>query len=250
MSLDPITFGLEVLNFLVLLWILHHFLYRPIQAAIAKRQQQLTQAQQAATLREQQAAALVQQYRQQLQLWDSEQAERRSALQQALQQEKQLAMTQVQQAADTERTRLQTLMQQDSAKLRKTLEQQGAQAALALCAELLQRLAGSALDQALLDMLLADLHQLPAAEQQALRTAFGQLQGPVAVSCAHTLTPAQQQSLTQALTALLGQACTPELHIDAGLIGGFRIDIGAQVLHANLRDELAFFRSGLSHVGH
>ena len=47
MGLDLTTFVLEIVNFLVLLWLLSHFLYRPVQAAIARRQQQAEQARQA-----------------------------------------------------------------------------------------------------------------------------------------------------------------------------------------------------------
>ena len=40
MGLDTTTFVLEIVNFLILLWLLNRFLYRPVQAAIARRQQQ------------------------------------------------------------------------------------------------------------------------------------------------------------------------------------------------------------------
>ena len=38
MTLDLTTFILQILNFLVLLWLLHRFVYGPLRAAIAKRQ--------------------------------------------------------------------------------------------------------------------------------------------------------------------------------------------------------------------
>ncbi len=41
MPFDWATFGLEILNFLVLVWLLARFLYRPIIGAIAKRKAEI-----------------------------------------------------------------------------------------------------------------------------------------------------------------------------------------------------------------
>lgn len=38
MHLDPWTLGLQAANFLVLVWLLHRFLYRPVLGIIAARQ--------------------------------------------------------------------------------------------------------------------------------------------------------------------------------------------------------------------
>ena len=38
MEFDGTTFALEIINFLVLVWLVQHFLYQPGTAAIAQRQ--------------------------------------------------------------------------------------------------------------------------------------------------------------------------------------------------------------------
>lgn len=47
MSLDPWTIGLEVVNFLVLVWLLERLLYRPVLGVIARRQTEIESLQQA-----------------------------------------------------------------------------------------------------------------------------------------------------------------------------------------------------------
>ena len=47
MSFDPWTIGLEVVNFLVLVWLLERLLYRPVLGVIARRQAEIESLQQA-----------------------------------------------------------------------------------------------------------------------------------------------------------------------------------------------------------
>lgn len=72
MTIDPFTFALEIVNFLVLLWLLHRFLYRPIQEAIAERRQALNQEIVTAQQREQEALALKSQFEQSVADWEQE----------------------------------------------------------------------------------------------------------------------------------------------------------------------------------
>ncbi|QDU04211.1 ATP synthase subunit b, sodium ion specific [Gimesia chilikensis] len=62
MSIDWFTFTAQILNFLVLVWLLTHFLYQPITKAMQERQQKIADEHQKAVELQQQAAAEVAEY--------------------------------------------------------------------------------------------------------------------------------------------------------------------------------------------
>lgn len=67
------------------------------------------------------------------------------------------------------------------------------------------------------------------------------------IASAHPLGAAEQAGLTQALSAAAGQALTFNFATDPALIAGVRAVVGECQLHANLADELAFFRRQINH---
>ena len=146
MELDPLTLVLEIVNFLVLIWLLQHFLFKPVQAAIARRQQQLKQAQQDAEAQQQAAASLQQTLQAKIDEWDVERAHQRQALLTELSEQRQQAMTKVREEAETEKKRLQSILEQDKAALAAKARQESQQGALLLTQQLLRRLAGEDLE--------------------------------------------------------------------------------------------------------
>ncbi len=247
MELDPLTIVLEIINFLVLIWLLKRFLFKPVKAAIARRQQDLEQAQLDARQQEQKAAALKQELQGKIDAWEQEKAEQQQDLQNQLSQQREQALEKVRAAAEAEKQRLHSVLEQDRAALAESTRRQAQQGALQLTGQLLQRLAGADLDQALLTMLLEDVHKLPAAERERLANALRH-QNELQVTSARPLTDIQQQQLQQTLTAALGHPVKLQPTVDDQLISGLRLSIGPLILHANLADELEFFKAELQHA--
>lgn len=246
MTIDPFTFVLEIVNFLVLVWLLHRFLYNPIQRAIAERRKTLNLEISAAEQREQKAQALQEQYEKSLAAWEQEKKRLQDELLQELNREETAALAKVRQAAEAERVRLQTLTEQELDIQRSQAQSMAEQNALHLTSKMLERVAGSELDQVLLQIMLEDLEQLPQSDRSLLRAAAARKQEPVEVITARVLTQDQQQLLTTNLSRLLESEIQCMFNHDPGLLSGCRLTIGDQVLHANLSDELAFFGRRLS----
>ena len=80
MELDWTTFGLQVVNFLVLVWLLKRFLYRPVMDAIARRQATIDQSVTDARAAEQRAEELRTQYEARLAETDAAHADRLARL--------------------------------------------------------------------------------------------------------------------------------------------------------------------------
>jgi F-type H+-transporting ATPase subunit b len=246
MTIDPFTFALEIVNFLVLLWLLHRFLYRPIQKAINDRKQALNQEIAAAQQQQQEALALKNQYEESIAGWEREKARQQEALHQELHQEQESTLVKIRQAAEAERVRLQTLTEQDLASRQRQEQSLAAQNALHLTGKMLERLAGSELDQVILRILLEDLERLPEADRLQLQAAVSRKQEPVTVTTARIMSQEEQQRLQAGLSKVLGRDLPCTYLQDPALLSGFRLTIGDQVVQASLSEELAFFGRSLN----
>lgn len=65
MSIDWFTFTAQILNFLVLVWLLSHFLYKPVLNAMAEREKQITAEHDAAITAQREAQSELARYQQQ-----------------------------------------------------------------------------------------------------------------------------------------------------------------------------------------
>ncbi len=62
MGIDWITVSAQIVNFLILVWLLKHFLYQPVMCAMARREQRIIAELNEAQTREQKADAAIKQY--------------------------------------------------------------------------------------------------------------------------------------------------------------------------------------------
>jgi F-type H+-transporting ATPase subunit b len=241
MELDWSTFLLEMANFLILVWILKHFLYRPVTAAIAARRERvesvLAQAE-AARSQAEQARADYEARRRDL---DAEQAEARAELERTLAAERERRF----QALDDELGRAREKARALAQRERTEIERRSQEAALGLAgrfaARLLGELADADLEARLVDLAIAQLADLSAQQREALAAAVTRDPAPLPVKSAYPLAADKRHALAEALGQATGRAVSCTFSEAPELVAGLEIDAGALVLGANLRDELRFF---------
>ena len=247
MELDWTTFALEVLNFLVLVWLLKRFFYRPVLATIeARRAENAKIIEDAQTLRRE-AQGLKSEYEARLAAVDKEATAARLKLdgEIASARTKRLAALEAELAG--ERKRREAVEARQSAEQALVLERQAVAVAARFAARLLERLAGPELEARLVDLALDDLDSLPSDKLETLRAALREPRVHIRVVTAYPLDAARRAAIARSLEGLAGRATTPEFSEDAVLKAGICIMAGAWVLMANLRDELGFFTEALEH---
>lgn len=237
MELDWTTFALEVLNFLILVWLLQRFLYRPVRAVIERRRASIAADIQRAETARSEAETLQQSYERRQADWARERVAAQAALDQELAAERERRLSELRGALEAERQKASVLAEREQQAARARVAGEARALGASFASRLLSRVAGPELTARLLDMAVEDLAALPAERPQALAAAGG----AVAVLSAHPL-PAQARALLeQALTPLLGKAATFSYDVDPELLAGLRVEVGSWRLAASLRDELAFF---------
>lgn len=249
MQIDTTSFILQLVNFVVLVWILHRFLYRPVLAAIDRRRAAIDKTMSDARSVREEAERLRGQFEGRLADWERERVKARSALETELTTLRSKGLADAAQAVERERDRLAALQAKQEAAWKRDTEQRALDQAASFAARLLERIADHALDERLVEVFVDDLSAWLAEKIDPLAQAARAAGGRVSVLSARALPDAARARLARALSERLRIECRPEYAVDAALIAGVSVAVGPWVLQANLRDELRVFSGGAARVG-
>lgn len=240
MQFDWTTFGLEIVNFLVLVWLLWRFLYRPVLAAIDGRRAAIEQRLADAGARLEQAQALQRQYESRLAEWAKEREALRTRLDEELATERAARLEALRGALAAEREKHELLEERRRRDLARTAEEAARAKGAAFVAGLLTRLASPALERSIVAALVEDLARLPP-ERVAELQRTARESGRADVTSRYRLDESERRALADALALAADAPLECRFGEDAGLVAGLRIAVGALLLHGNLRDELESF---------
>ncbi len=241
MAIDWTTFTLEVVNFLVLVWILKHFLYQPVLDILARRQADLTRTLEEARRVEVAAAELRDQFEHRLADWEAEKTRLRAGLESDLEAERDRQFQALTRTLATERERQRAQETHREDLRRRAVEVQAIDLALDFATRLLTRLAGPELERRLIEVFIEDLARLPEDRLAAMDAAILDGPSPALITSAFPIDEAQRKRITAALTARLGRALPLSWAEDAKLLAGLRLALGPWQLDLSLADELAAF---------
>ncbi|BAK77283.1 F0F1 ATP synthase subunit B [Pseudogulbenkiania sp. NH8B] len=240
MGLDATTFILEIVNFLVLLWLLTRFLYRPLQAAIAARQQQNEQAYQALQTGRAELEAQQTQLAARHAELESQRDSARSQLANEIDAERAKRLTELSAELASERAKAEVRLAAWQARQAQQQDEEAAQRAEAFLRGYLTRLAGPELEHAIVGLFLADLAALPEESRRPLQASA---LTTVELASAYEMTAAQRAQVENALTTLLTFTPQFDWQRDPALIAGLAVRLDGHLLEASLAKSLDGLRA-------
>lgn len=241
MELNWSTFVLEIINFLVLVWVLKRFLYKPVLGVIAERRRVIEDKLAEAKKLQQEALELENQYKNRLARWEKEKQQAKDQLSQELSRERnqqlkglqdQLALERQKSSNANERRRLESL---------RNIEHQALLQSAEFAARLLESVSGPELEARMLSLALDNLLNLDQGKKDAISKGAQESAEDANVETAYPLTTEQKQQLQQAIDHIAGRSVTLAYTENPELVAGLLIKIGAWVLRANVRDDLKGF---------
>ncbi|MGD8810072.1 MAG: F0F1 ATP synthase subunit delta [Gammaproteobacteria bacterium] len=241
MELSWSTFILEIINFLVLVWILKRFLYQPVLDVIAARRKSIEEQLSEAHTVEHEAEALKEQYNGRLAQWESERRNARDELEREIEQERARQLEELRSTLESEREKSRVTNERELAEQRRELEQQALRQGAAFASRLLTKASGPELENRLLELFVDGLKDLSEDQLDRLREHCADKSAEIEVSSAWPLSDEQRERLSSALTDALGASPPVRFGQDEQLLAGLRVEMGAWVLAVNVRDELAGF---------
>lgn len=244
MQIDWSTFLLEILNFLVLVWILKRFLYQPVLDSIDVRAKRIATQISDAEKTTKAAETLKQQYESRLTKWNQECETSRQELARDLDQERKKRLEELQKYLKEERKLSEERDKAINASHEALLLKQTNDKAFAKISAMLTRVADKFLTISLADMLVEDLSSLTNETLKNLQNAANKIPAGenIEVYSAHELDKKTEDKIKNALAKLLDKKVKININVSSQLIAGLRVAIGEYVLYASVFDELEFFR--------
>ncbi len=176
MSIDWLTVAAQVVNFLVLVYLLKRFLYTPVIQAMDRREGRIRDRLEKAQQREDEAQSRAQSY-------EEAQAELEAAREHALESAREAAdslrqrlMDEAREAVANRRAQWRESLQAEQARMNQALQAQAAEAVVAITRRALNDLAGRSLESAVFDRFLEALEAADADSWQTLAQAEAGLQ--------------------------------------------------------------------------
>ena len=247
MQLDWTTFGLEALNFVVLVWLLKHFFYRPVLAIIEARRAATAKTIADAQAVRRQAEELKSEYQTHLANADEKRATAKAQLDEEIAADRVRRLAALAAEIDDERKRRNVLEAGQRSELELAMERKAITIAARFSTRLLERLAGPELEAKLADFALSELDGQRPDKVGALGAALRGSGGTIKVLSAYPLDETRRAAFTRTLSALAGRQVAAKFEEDVVLKAGVCIMAGSWVLMANLRDELSFFAGTFDH---
>ena len=241
MELNWSTFVLEIINFLILVWLLSHFLYRPVMNVINNRRKEIQKKLDDADAVKNNAEGLKHNYEERLSDWEREKNTAMKQLQDEIAQERLRRLEQLRHELGQERQKAGILNQRQMQDEKRNLERQALQQGASFSSKLLTRLAGPDLETGLIDILLDDLDTLSSENRQLLIASYEKNNNRITISSAFPLTKENRHKIEQKLKSIIAKNISYTYQQETELIAGLRIRIGAWLLQANLQDELKYF---------
>ena len=206
MGFNVWTFLFQVVNFLVLVYVLRRLLYRPIHEAIDRRREANARAQADADRASKEAAALQVQLKNQIAALDQKRQDLLRSGREQTEAERKAVMAEAEAAARRRREELDRQLDEERAEAFKALHAELVQSAIALAERFLHESADSTLQKQLAGRLIEELENVPEVERQRLREEV-EADGPDEAAVVETAADLDEDVLRRldaALMSLLG----------------------------------------------
>lgn len=243
MLIDWFTVGAQIINFLVLIWLLKHFLYKPVLDAIDAREQRIAQREQEAN--DTKAAAELE--RAEFAYNNAHFEQQHNALLQQANAEAQAARRQLLESARQEandlRSQWQEALRKEQQSLRQSITTRTSHEVFAIARKTLAELADAELESRIVGVFIQRLRDMDEAEKARLRPADAD--GLVLVRSAFALPEEEQKTVIQAVRDVLQIEPSMRFETDADLLSGIELVSNGCKVAWNIADYLADMEAGI-----
>ena len=239
MLFDWFTVGAQTLNFLILVWLMKRFLYKPVLDAIDAREKRIAQTLADAALKQSAADKERGEFQARNAEFDRQRSEMQAQVKAQAATERQRLLEEARQAADALRAKRQAALASELQSLQQGIARRSRGEVFALAGKVLADLADTTLESRMAEVFTRRLQALDAGDKAALAKALQASPGPVRVRSAFELPPAQQAALRQALHDTLAADTEVRFETAPALVSGMELTASGWKLDWNIAQALA-----------
>jgi F-type H+-transporting ATPase subunit b len=239
MLIDWFTVIAQVINFLILVWLLKRLLYRPILDAIDAREKRIAAELADADAKKSEARKERDEFQQKNAEFDKQ---RNAYLNQAIDEanaERQRLLETARQESDDLRAKRQQALLNEQRSLHEALTHQAKDEVFAIARKALTDLAGTSLEQRMTEIFIRRLRELNKEEMVDLKSAFAVSPSTLLVRTVFDLPVEQCAAIETAIKQALGEQKQIQFETAPGLVSGIEISTDGQKIAWSISEYLA-----------
>ena len=248
MLIDWVTVIAQAVNFLILVWLLRRFLYKPILHAIDLREKRIAAELANADKKRDEAQQESDEFKRKNEEFDQQRAELLSKATAQAEAERQRLLGEARDAAVALRSKWQETLRNEEHDLRQAIRSRTQQEVFAITRKVLTDLATTSLEERLGEVLIRRLRELDDKAKAGLREVLKTAPEPALVRSAFDL-PAEQRA---AIQNALNETFSAEIHVRfetaRDLISGIELTANGQKLAWSIKDYLASMEKGVDEL--
>jgi F-type H+-transporting ATPase subunit b len=239
MLFDWFTVGAQTLNFLVLVWLMKRFLYKPVLDAIDARENRIALALADAAAKNTQAHKERDEFQKKNEVFDQARDAQLSQLKDEIDTERQRLLEEARQAANALRVKGQEALTSELQTLHQDIARRSREEVFAIAQKVLADLAGATLEECMVTVFTQRLTQLDNTAKAGLAKALETASGTVQVRSAFALSAAQQEAIQSALSQAFSRDIPIQFDTTPDLISGIELSANGWKVAWNIADFLA-----------
>lgn len=247
MLIDWFTVGAQLLNFIILVWLMKRFLYQPVLDAIAAREQKISAQLADAAATKAEAHQQRDEFQQKNQLFDEQRTELLRQARNAAKAERDRLQIQAREEANAASVQREKTLLADAQHLHAEIARHTQQQVFEISRRVLSDLAGVSLEQRACEVFIQRLQAVEGPELATLGAALRKSSEaqPALLRSAFELPDQQQAAIKSALEAHFGQPVPLKFEAAPELVTGIELSAQGQKLAWSISDYLTTLSSGL-----
>ena len=245
MKIDWFTVVAQAINFIVLLWLMKRFLYKPILHAIDEREKRITEELANADTKKAEAKKQKEEYDRKNEELEGKSAAFLKKAQDEGQAEKARLLKEARDEADALSAKRRAALIEDEKASLEAIRRRTQDEVLAITRKLLADLAGASLEEQAVGVFNQRLRGLDEAEIKTLKSALKTQPGTVAVRTGLDISPKLRTSTEASIKKVIGSETNVAFETAPELISGIELNVNGQKVAWSVADYLSSMEEGL-----
>ena len=248
MLIDWFTVGAQLLNFLVLAWLLKRFLYRPILDALDAREQRIAAELADADAKRGEADKERDEFQHKNEAFEQQRAALLSKATDEAKVERQRLLDEARQAADTLRAKRMQTLSNDTHNLNQAIRRRTQQEVFAIARKALSDLATTSLEERMGEVFMRRLREMDGQAKEDFAKSLKTATGPAFVRSAFDLPVEQRAAIQNALNETFSAEIRVKFETTPDLVSGIELSTNGQKVAWSIGEYLASLEKGVDEL--
>ncbi len=248
MLIDWFTVGAQVLNFLILVWLMKRFLYKPILDAIDAREKRIARELANADTKKNEAQKERDEFHHKNEAFDQERAGLLSKMKEEVKAERACLMDEARQAADALSAKRAETLETEAKNLAQAITRRAQDEVFSIARKVLSDLATASLEDRMSDIFTRRLREMEGNAKTALGKALKAAPDQALVRSAFDLPPERRAAIQKAVNETFSTDIPLTFETVPELIGGIELAANGQKVAWSIADYLTSLKKGVDEL--